>query len=59
MFNLFWIEFVEKNAAFRSASTDLDRALVVCDFTQIPAEGSGCRWGASAGIWVKSQTTNA
>ena len=30
--------------------TDLGHALVVvCDLTQIPAEGSGCRWGA-AGI---------
>ena len=27
-------------------TTDLGHALVVCDLTQIPAEGSGCRWGA-------------
>ena len=26
---------------FRSSSKDLDHALVVCDLTQIPAEGSG------------------
>ena len=49
MCNLLWSEFVETNATFRSASTDLDRVLLVCDLTQIPAEGSGCRWGA-AGI---------
>ena len=47
--NLLWSEFDEMNATFRSASTDLDHTLVVCDLTQIPAEGSGCRWGA-AGI---------
>ena len=41
IFNLLWSEFVETNAAFQSASTDLDHALVVCDLTQIPAEGSG------------------
>ena len=34
-------------ATFRSASTDLGYALlVVCDLTQILAEGSGCRSGA-------------
>ena len=22
-----------------------DHALVVCDLTQLPAEGSGCNWG--------------
>ena len=43
IFNLLWSEFVETNATFQSASTDLDHALVVCDLTQIPAEGSGCR----------------
>ena len=46
IFNLLWSEFDETNATFRSASTDLDHALAVCDLTQIPAEGSGCRWGA-------------
>ena len=35
IFNLLWSEFVEMNATFRSASTDLDHALVVCDLTQI------------------------
>ena len=30
-------------------TTDIGHALVVCDLTQIRAEGSGCRWGA-AGI---------
>ena len=50
IFNLLWSEFVETNATFRSASTDLDHALVVCDMTQIPAEGSGCRWGGGIGI---------
>ena len=44
IFNLLWSEFIETNAMFRSASTDLGHALVVCDLTQIPAEGSGCRW---------------
>ena len=34
-----------KHTQFRSASTDLDHAFVVCDLTQIPAEGSGCRLG--------------
>ena len=33
--------FVETNATFLSASTYIDHALVVCDLTQIPAEGSG------------------
>ena len=47
IFNLISSEFVETNATFRSASTDLDHALVVCDLTQIPAEGYGCRWGAA------------
>ena len=36
LFNLLWSEFDETNATFRSASTDLDHALVVCDLTQIP-----------------------
>ena len=31
-FNLLWSEFVETNATFRPASTDLDLALGVCDF---------------------------
>ena len=39
---------------FRSASTDLGHALVVCDLTQIPAEGSGYRWG-TVGIQCLSQ----
>ena len=34
---------------FDLVTTDLGHALVVYDLTQIPAEGSGCRWGA-AGI---------
>ena len=34
------------NTTFRFASTDLDHVSVVCDLTHIPAEGSGCRWGA-------------
>ena len=34
------------HATFRPASTGLDHALVVGCFTQILAEGSGCRWGA-------------
>ena len=50
IFNLLWSEFVETNAKFRSASTALDHALVVCDLTQIPADGSGCRWGGAVGI---------
>ena len=57
--NLLWSEFVETNATVRSASTDLDHALVVCDLTQIPAEGSGpssAHPDPSAGIWVKSKT---
>ena len=36
--NLLWNEFDKTNATFRSASTNLDHALVVCDLTQIPAE---------------------
>ena len=35
--------FQNKLAMFRSASTYLEHSLVVCDLTQIPAEGSGCR----------------
>ena len=31
IFNLLWNEFDETNATFRSASTDLDHVLVVCD----------------------------
>ena len=31
IFNLLWSEFDETNATFRSASTDLDHALVACD----------------------------
>ena len=38
-------EFEMECAAFRPASTRLDHALVACDLTQIPAEGSCCRWG--------------
>ena len=36
--NLLWSKFAKTNswATFRSASTDLDHALVVCDLTQIP-----------------------
>ena len=45
IFNLLWSEFLETNATLRSDSTDLDHALVVCDLTQIPVEGSECRWG--------------
>ena len=33
--SLLWSEFFETNATFRSASTDLGHALVVCDLTQI------------------------
>ena len=35
IFNLLWREFIETNATFRSASTDLevDHALVVCELT--------------------------
>ena len=32
---------------FRLAFTGLVDVLVVCDLTQIPAEGSGDRWGAT------------
>ena len=37
---------------FQPSSKGLDHALVVCDLTQIPTEGSGCRWGGggAAGI---------
>ena len=35
---------------FRSASTDLDHALIVYDLTQILEEGSGYRWGGAVGI---------
>ena len=31
--NLVWSEFFETDATFRSASTDLGHALVVCDLT--------------------------
>ena len=31
---------------FDLLTTDLSHAWIVCDLTQIPAEGSGCRWGA-------------
>ena len=34
IFNLLWSEFDETNETFRSASTDLDHALVVCDLLQ-------------------------
>ena len=30
-------------------TTDLGHALVVWDLTQIPTEGSGCRWGREGG----------
>ena len=40
---------LKRMRSFDLLTTDLDHALVVCDLTQIPAEGSGCRWGA-AGI---------
>ena len=45
IFNLLWSKFVETNATFRSASTDLDHALVVCIYTQIlpPVSGSSHR----------------
>ena len=35
IFNLLWSEFDETNEMFRSASTDLDHAFVVCDLTQV------------------------
>ena len=35
IFNLLCSKCVETNATFRSASTDLDHALVVCDLTQM------------------------
>ena len=38
--NLLWDEFLETNATFRSDSTDLNHALVVCDLTQILKSGS-------------------
>ena len=38
-------EFLNRMAKFQPASTGLDHGLVVCDLTQISAEGSGCRWG--------------
>ena len=41
--NLLWSEFFETNATFRSASTDLGHALVVCDLTQTLVSGSGHR----------------
>ena len=40
IFNLLWSEFDEKNATFRSASTDLDNALVVCE----SAARQACHW---------------
>ena len=43
------------DATFRSVTTYLGHALVVCDLTQIRAEGSGCRWGA-VGIHLHQTT---
>ena len=58
IFTYFGASF-ETNATL--LTTDIGHALVVvCDLTQIPAEGSGCRWGA-AGIpdpWYLSQVTD-
>ena len=51
-FTYFGVISLKRMRRFDLLTTDLDHALVVCDLTQIPAEGSGCRWG-------KSQTTNA
>ena len=41
--NSLWSKLCETNAMFRPASMGLDHTLVVCDLTQILAEGSCCR----------------
>ena len=41
----------ETSATFWPASTGLDHELVVaCGLTQIPKEGSGCRWGGGQSV---------
>ena len=47
-FTYFGAFSLKRMRRFDLLTTDLDHALVVCDLTQIPTEGSGCRWGASA-----------
>ena len=49
IFTYFGAICVKRIRRFDLLTTDLGHALVVYDLTQIPAEGSGCRWGA-AGI---------
>ena len=49
IFTYFGAIWVKRIRRFDLLTTDLGHALVVYDLTQIPAEGSGCRWGA-AGI---------
>ena len=44
-------DFRNEWATFRTAYMGLHPALVVCDLTQIPAEGSGCRLGGSWYPW--------
>ena len=48
-FHSLWIVCFETSRRFDLLTTDLGHALVVCDLTQILAEGSGYRWGP-AGI---------
>ena len=50
VFSLTLERVLKRMRRFDLLPTDLGHALVVvCDLTHIPAEGSGCRWGA-AGI---------
>ena len=44
-FTYFGAVSLKRMRRFDLLTTDLSHALVVCDLTQIPAEGSGCRWG--------------
>ena len=45
VFTYFRAVSLKRMRRFELLTTDLSHALVVCDLTQIPAEGSGCRWG--------------
>ena len=44
IFTYFGAISVKRIRRFDLLTTDLSHAWIVCDLTQIPAEGSGCRW---------------
>ena len=48
VFTYFGAVSLKRMRRFDLLTTYLGHALVVCDLTQIPAEGSGCRWGAAS-----------